>query len=91
MAFSNQTLPQKEVGDNNFSELDENRLCWRCGQPASEHSYFQGVTYCLPDRDEDTGDPVYNREIQLNPPEMDDAELIRRLTFVQDVRDWMRP
>lgn len=69
-------------------DSDEDRLCWRCGELESEHSYFQGKTYCLPEADEDSAVAIYDREIQFYPPELSDEELVCRFSFLRDVCDW---
>jgi hypothetical protein len=66
-------------------------LCWRCGQLDSQHSWFDGLTLCEPLSEDEEGKPQIDvrRTFQPYPSEMDDEELIRRMEFVRDVRDWV--
>jgi hypothetical protein len=74
----------------NLEEDVNDPLCWRCGEPDSEHSWHAGVTYCLPEPGEDVDEYLGMRYVfQPDPPYIDDEELIRRETFLRDVRDWV--
>lgn len=94
MALNASNLPLATVGDNKFSDFDEeDRLCWRCGEPELEHSWYGGRTYCDSAWvfEEDLPDPVFHdtQRFEPNPPAWDDAELVRVMQYVHDTRDWM--
>lgn len=71
----------------------EDRLCWRCGEAESQHSWYGGTTLCDPFWERETEDGlVYadlKRTFEPDPPEFDDEELVRREVFLHNTRDWV--
>ena len=68
---------------------EDDVLCWRCGLPDSEHIWVSGETYCEPEAEEDACGLDLTRTFQVDPPAMSDEELVRRMEFLRDTRDWM--
>ena len=75
------------------TEPADDPLCWRCGEPDSQHSWYGGTTLCDPfwEREGEDG-LVYadlKRTFQPDPPAMTDEELINLEVFLHNTRDWV--
>lgn len=86
---SNSDFENKEASGKPLCEDDP--LCWRCGEPDSQHYWYGGLACCASAfPHEDSIDPSFrpSQTFQPDPPSFDDEELVRREQFLRDTRDW---